>query len=147
MQAITEKIYVDDETLTVEKAISIKAKKIRIQTGTTANTRGTWYNAFFYFVQALDPILFTIMAFDPETKRLYGVSKRQRLYMESDDVYGRQWHVILPVKWAKVRDKPGMQFITEVPFVAETRFTRLPAPEVTDTDVKGNRWGGQSLSR
>ena len=65
--------------------------------------------------------------------------------MESDDVYGREWHVILPVKWANIRDKPGIQFITEVPFVPETRFTRLPAPEVTETDVKGNRWGGQSL--
>ena len=65
--------------------------------------------------------------------------------MESDDVYGRQWHVILPVKWANIRDKPGMQFITEVPFVPETRFTRLPAPEVTATDVQDNRWGGQSL--
>ena len=63
--------------------------------------------------------------------------------MESDDVYGRQWHVILPVKWKNIRDKPGMQFITEVPFVPETRFTRLPATEVTDTDVQGNRWGGQ----
>ena len=64
--------------------------------------------------------------------------------MESDDVYGQQWHVILPVKWANIRDKPGMQFVTEVPFVPETRFTRLPAPEVRDTDVKRNTWGGQS---
>ena len=67
--------------------------------------------------------------------------------MESDDVYGRQWHVILPVKWGNIRDKPGMQFIREVPFVPETRFTRLPASEVTDTDVKRNTWGGQSLIR
>lgn len=65
--------------------------------------------------------------------------------MESDDVYGREWHVILPVKWANIRDKPRMQFITEVPFVPETRFTQLPAPEVNDTDIKGNTWGGQSL--
>ena len=55
--------------------------------------------------------------------------------------------MILPVKWANIRDKPGMKFITEVPFVPETRFTRLPAPEVTDTDVQGNRWGGQLLIR
>ena len=100
---------------------------------------------FPFLVLALDPALFTILAFDPENKRLYGVSKRHRLYMESDDVYGQQWHVILPVKWANIRDKPGMQFITEVPFAPETRFTRLPAPEVTDTYVQGNKWGGQSL--
>ena len=41
MKAIKEKIYVDDEALTVEKGITIKAKKIRIQTVTSANTRGT----------------------------------------------------------------------------------------------------------
>ncbi|KAJ7352720.1 hypothetical protein OS493_034325 [Desmophyllum pertusum] len=93
----------------------------------------------------LDPTLFTLLAFDPQSKHLYGVSKRHRLYMESGDVYGLQWHVIMPVKWANIRKKPGIKFVQEVPFVPETRFTRHPAPEVTDTDVKGIKWGGSSL--
>ncbi|KAL9962648.1 hypothetical protein ACROYT_G031769 [Oculina patagonica] len=94
---------------------------------------------------AVDPTLFTILAFDPEHKRLYGVSKRHRLYMESQDVYGQQWHTILPAKWVNVREKPGLKLIQEVPLVPETRFTRLPAPEVTDIDIQGNKWGGSSL--
>ncbi|KAJ7318886.1 hypothetical protein OS493_037218 [Desmophyllum pertusum] len=93
----------------------------------------------------LDPILFTLLAFDPQRKRLYGVSKRHRLYMESGDVYGLEWHVIMPVKWKSVRQKPGIKFVQEVPFVPENRFTRHPALEVTDTDVKGIKWGGSSL--
>ncbi|KAJ7323798.1 hypothetical protein OS493_030588 [Desmophyllum pertusum] len=93
---------------------------------------------------SLDPTLFTLLAFDPQSKRLYGVSKRHRLYMESGDVYGLEWHVIMPVKWKSVRQKPGIKFVQEVPFVPENRFTRHPAPEVTDTDVKGIKWGGTS---
>ena len=65
--------------------------------------------------------------------------------MESRDVYGHEWHVIMPVKWEKVRAKPGIRFTQEVPFIPETRFTRLPAPYVTDTDISGNKWGGTIL--
>ncbi|KAJ7389161.1 hypothetical protein OS493_033247 [Desmophyllum pertusum] len=90
---------------------------------------------------ALDPRLLAILAFDPQSKRLYGVSKRQRLYMESQDAYGQDWHTIMPVKWASIREKPGIKFVQEVPFVPENRFTRQPAPENTDTDITGNIWG------
>lgn len=64
--------------------------------------------------------------------------------MESKDVYGREWRAIAQEKWVNIRDKPGLQFIKEVPFVPETRFTRLPASNVTDIDIKGNRWGGST---
>ena len=93
----------------------------------------------------LDPRLFTILAFDSRTKRLYGVSKRGRQYMESTDVYGLNWYVINPTTWAKIRHSPGIKIVQEVPFVPETRFTRNPAPEIQDTDNDGNIWGGKPL--
>ena len=65
--------------------------------------------------------------------------------MESRDVYGHELDVIMSVKWEKVRANPGIRFTQEVPFVPETRFTRLPAPYVTDTDMSGSKWGGTIL--
>ena len=59
-------------------------------------------------------------------------------------MYGGKWRAISPEKWVNTRDKPGIHFIKEVPFVPETRFTRLPASNVTDIDIKGNRWGGST---
>ena len=63
--------------------------------------------------------------------------------MESTDVYGLNWYVIHPTTWAKIRQRPGMKFVQEVPFVPETRFTRNPAPEIQATDKDGNIWGGK----
>ena len=103
------------------------------------------------FFLGLDPRLFAILAFDSQRKRLYGVSKSGRQYMESTDIYGLNWHVIHPTTWAKIRQTPGIKFVQEVPFIPETRFTRKPAPKINDTDNEGNIWGGklrilQSLS-
>ena len=87
--------------------------------------------------------MFTILAFDSQRTRLYGVSKRGRQYIESTGIYGLNWHVIHPTTWAKIRQTPGIKFVQEVPFVPETRFTRNPAPEIQDTDYDGNIWGGK----